>query len=120
MKKILCVISRPPYRGSHTIELVETAMVGAVFDFSVSILFRDQGVWALASNQDASLLGKRTVGKVLSALPTYEIDTIYICKQSLQNSGLDFSSLILKSRPLDYSEQAILFSEQDAILGAQS
>lgn len=120
MKKILCVISRPPYNTSHTIELLEAAMVGAVFDFSVSVLFRDQGVWALTPNQDASLLGRRTVGKVLSALPTYEIDAIYVCRQSLQNSGLDFSSLVLKSQPLDYAEQAILFSKQDAILGAQS
>ena len=30
MKKLMCVISQPPYANSHVLELLETAMVAAV------------------------------------------------------------------------------------------
>ena len=53
MKKMLCVVSRPPYSGSHDLELIEAAMVGAVFDLKVSVLFRGEGVWALLEGQNA-------------------------------------------------------------------
>ena len=120
MKKILCMLSRPPYHSSHDLELVEAAMVGAVFDMKVSVLFRGEGVWALLDGQDADALGVRTFSKVLSALPTYEVDDIYVCSDSLAVRNIDVAELVLPVQMLTPTQQGELMQSQDAVLGAQS
>ena len=120
MNNILCVVSRPPYQGSHDLELLEAAMVGAVFDMQVSLLFRDEGVWALLDGQDASPLQQRTFSKVLSALPTYEVESLYVCAESLRERGLASAALCMQVTPLSLAEQQQLMAEQHAVLGAQA
>ena len=120
MKSLLCIVSKPPYAGTHTLEVLETAMVGAVFDFKVSLLFRDAGVWNLLPGQDASDIGLRTLSNVLQALPTYEVDRLYVCAQSLQALNIDSAELPVEHAVLSPEEQAALIAEQDAVVGAQS
>ena len=120
MKKLLCVISRAPYSSSHSLELIETAMVGAVFDFSVTILFRDEGVWNLLPEQDAKTLGQRTVSNVLQALPTYDIENIYVCAKSLVGRKLSADQLIEGVVELNLTAQTKLIHDQDVVMGAQS
>ena len=92
-------------------------MVAAVFDFSVSVLFRDEGVWALLDDQDGSHIGRKTFGKVLQALPTYEIEDIYACESSLAERNVPASDAITQ---LTFAEQAKLIAEHDAVIGAQA
>jgi len=120
MNKMLCIISRPPYQGSHDLELIEAAMVGAVFDMQVSILFRGEGVWALLEGQDATPLGQRTLSKVLSALPTYEVEHLYVCAQALAEHGIDPAQLCVAAEAVDLAEQQALIAAQHAVLGAQA
>ena len=51
MKQVMCVISKTPYESAHSLGLLEAAMVGAVFDFQVSLLFRADGIWSLVHGQ---------------------------------------------------------------------
>lgn len=120
MKQVLCIISRAPYADTHSLELLETAMVGAVFDFKVSLLFRGEGVWGLLKEQNGSPLGRRTFSKVLSALPTYEVEHIYACEQALQKAGLKDAQLAVPVEAIDAAAQAQLISIQDVVMGAQS
>jgi len=120
VKNMLCVISQPPYASSHSLEAIEAAMVGAVFDFNVSVLFRGEGVWCLLDNQNAVPLQQRTVSKVLQALPTYDIDKIYVCSAALKEHNLAASDLCLPAKSLAPIEQGRLLSEQDVAIGAQS
>ena len=120
MTKVLCIISRTPYENSHSLELLETAMVGAVFDFQMSLLFRGEGVWGLVKDQNAAALGRRTFSKVLGALPTYDVDRIYVCEDSLQRAGLDVSQFAVNTEIINSAAQAALIGAQDAVMGAQS
>jgi len=120
MKKLLCVISQTPYSSSHDIELLEAAMVGAVFEFSVSVLFRDEGVWALLPDQDGTPIGRRTLGKLLKALPTYEIEDLYVCSESLGRFSLQAEALLGNATTLKLEDQAELIASQDAVIGAQA
>jgi len=120
MTKLLCIISRPPYQNSHSLELLETAMVGAVFDFEVSVLFRGEGVWCLLKDQDASTLSQRTLGKVLGALATYEISSLYVCTDALQSRSLAEADLFMPVVSLDFAKQADLIAQQNVVMGAQS
>ena len=120
MSRLLCIVSRPPYESSHSLELLETAMVGAVFDFDVSILFRGEGVWGLVKDQDASLLERRTFAKVLTAMPAYDVDKIFVCAQALSDSGLQVEQLAVPVQVLHIDAQADLIAAQDAVMGAQA
>lgn len=119
MKTLLCVVSQAPYANSQSLELLETAMVAAVFDMKVSLLFRGEGLWALLDNQDGALLGQRTLSKVLLALPDYDINDIFVCSESANDKRIDTSHLTLPVKQLNTTEQAQLISQQDVVMGAQ-
>jgi len=117
--KLLCIISQPPYANAHTLELLEAAMVGAVFDCHVTLLFRDDGIWSLLKNQNADVLQQRTLSKVLLALPSYDIEEIFVCDDSLSTRNLAASDITDGVKTLDYQAQSDLISTQDAVLSAQ-
>ena len=89
MKNILYIISKSPYSGIKSFELIDSAMVSAIFENNVSILFRAEGVWSLLSDQNGGLLNSKTYSKVLSALPTYEIDNLYFCEKSINERQIN-------------------------------
>ena len=120
MKRVLCIVSNPPYANSHSLELIETAMVSAVFDFKVSVLFRDEGVWSLLKIQNATPLGQRTLANILTALPTYDVEDIYVCANSADIRNLSPGDFAVDTKPLSMTEQADLIAAQDAVIGAQS
>ena len=119
MKSLLVVISRQPYAGTHVLEQIEAALVGAVFDCDVSLLFRGDGIWSLQPNQSAEQAGQRAISNVLQALPTYDIERIFVCAEALQSSQLDPNALVLPCTPLSLAEQASMIAAQDAVIGAQ-
>ena len=47
MKKLLFIISTPPYSAKRGTALLDAAMVAAAFDAEVSLMFRGDGVWSL-------------------------------------------------------------------------
>jgi len=119
MNKLLFVVSRPPYQGTHNLELIEAAMVGAVFDLEVSVLFRDEGIWALLDGQDAGALQQRTLSKVLSALPAYDVERLFVCSESMQRMHLQTDQFCVPVTLMSLQAQADLMAQQHAVLGAQ-
>ncbi len=117
MKNLLLVCHETPYRNSHTVEILEAGMVGAVFDFNVSLLFRGEGIWSLLPQQDAAALGRRTVGKVLSALPTYDVSAVYACSEAAAAAGLDHNRFVVPVTLLEPAAQGALIQQQDAVIG---
>ena len=115
-KRILFLLRRPPYAGAGALEALEVALVAGVFDQQVSVLFKDDGVYQLLSEQDGALLGGRTVSRVLSALPEYDIDALYVCARSLAERSLDAADLALPVTVLTVTEQRDLLSAQQLVL----
>ena len=116
MKSVLYTISQTPYSNNHSFELLESAMVGAIFDLKVSILYREDGVWSLVSKQNGDLQNTKTYSKVVSGLSTYEIDRIYFCEQSVEVRRIDVNDLFPDARPLKINEQKELISRQDIVM----
>jgi tRNA 2-thiouridine synthesizing protein C len=115
-RKILFLLRRPPYGTSHALEALETVLVAGVFDQQVSVLFSGDGVWQLLDGQDGSLLGRRTISRVLGALPEYDVTALYVCAESLKTRGLGASDLALAVTPLALVEQQHLIDGQDAVV----
>lgn len=115
-KRILFLLRQPPYATSHALEALETVLVAGVFDQAVSVLFRDDGVWQLVRDQDGGALDTRTVGKVVQALPAYEVEALFACAESLARRGLRESDLVVPVTVLDDAGQRELLAGQDAVV----
>ena len=118
MKRYLFIISKAPYESAHAFEQLEAAMVAAAFDGAVSVLLRGNGVWGLQANQSGDAVGQKTFSKVLGALPTYEIEHLYVCTDSVRQRSLRVDeSLGLESA--DYARQSQLINASDIVIGGQ-
>ena len=115
-KRILFLLRQPPYAGSHALEALESVLVAGVFDQQVSVLFSDDGVWQLVNGQDGAEVGRRTVSKVASALPEYDVTSLYVCASALRERGLSADDLALPARALEAAEQRALIADQDAVV----
>jgi len=116
MKNILYIISKSPYSGIKSFELIDSAMVSAIFENNISILFRAEGVWSLLSDQNGELLNYKTYSKVLSALPTYEIDNLYFCEDSINERQINREQIDIPVKSLSLSEQQQLIGNQDIVM----
>jgi tRNA 2-thiouridine synthesizing protein C len=115
-KRLLFLLRQPPYGTSHALEALESVLVAGVFEQEVSVLFRDDGVWQLASDQRGDVLGTRTVSNVVQALPQYEIENLYVCAASLASRGLAADDLVLPVDALDATAQRRLIAGQDVVI----
>ncbi len=113
--KLLLMLRRAPYDGVYVPEALDAALVAAAFEMRVSVLLLDDAVFALLTDQRADLIGRRTVGKLLRALPDYEIETLYVCADSLSSRSLQTSDSIIPVCLLSVGEQAELIGNHDLV-----
>ena len=113
--KLLLILRRSPYEGVYLPEALDAALVAAAFDLKVSVLLLDDAVFALLRDQKADLIGRRTVGKLLLALPDYEISTVYACADSLSIRGLLAADTDIPFSVLNPDEQAELLASNDVV-----
>lgn len=117
MKKLLFVISSPPYSSKRGTAQLEAAMVAAAFDAEVSLIFRGDGIWSLLPDQQAQHVGQRSFIKVLQALADYEVDQLYVCLDSLARRDVEPTDVV-PAQGLDLAAQQQLIADQDAVIGA--
>ena len=115
-RRILFLLTRAPYASAHSLETLESVLVAGVFEQEVSVLFRGSGVLQLLKGQNGRAVGQRTVGKVLEALPEYEVERIYVCERSLQRFGIGEADFCISVHRLDERGQRELIAGQDAVV----
>ncbi len=116
-KRILFVLNQAPYGSAYALETVESILVAGVFDQEVSVLFKGDGLQLLRKGQEGGVLGERTLGKMLGALPDYGVQRLYACRPSAQRLGLLAADLCLPVAWLGHDGQRRLIAEQDIVTG---
>ena len=114
MKKILFVISKPPYASKRNAELLDAALVAAAFDCEVSLLFRDDGVWSLLPEQSANTVGQRSIAKMMLGLSDYDIEYAYVCSES--SKPWVARTLEVALSPIGMTAQQQLMASQGAVM----
>lgn len=94
MKSTGLLLHRPPYRDAAVREWLDAAMVLAAFGQQVSVVLTDDAVWALQRDQDGSVIGDKTVGKLVAALEMYDVHAVIADADSLTARGLGADDLI--------------------------
>ncbi len=116
VKKFLYVNRRAPYGSIYALESLEVVLIGAAFDQDVSMLFVDDGVYQLKKGQDTKESDMKNFSPTYRALEMYDVEKLYVDKQSMDERGLTQEDLIVPVEVLDTQQLADLMEEQEVIL----
>lgn len=115
-KKFLFVLRHPPHGSMNAQESLDMILAAAAFDQSVSLLFLDDGVFQLKRGQYPEAIGFKQIAPIFDALELYDVEEIWVERESLQQRGLARDGLILPVRLVSRDEVADLLSSQDVLV----
>ena len=115
-KRFLYLLRRPPHGSIFAQEGLETVLIGAAFEQSVSLLFLDDGVFVLKRGQDPGEIGLKDFAKGFRALPDYDVERIYVEEQSLAERGLTPADLIMDVETVSPERAGALIDAHDVVL----
>ncbi|HEB67144.1 MAG TPA: sulfurtransferase complex subunit TusC [Gammaproteobacteria bacterium] len=111
VKKFMYINRKAPYGTIYAWEALEVVLIGAAFEQDVSLAFMDDGVFQLVKGQDTTELGIKNFSPTYSALGDYDVNKIYVEKESLEARGLTLDDLM----PLKYEDEDDDWAEKDSI-----
>lgn len=111
-KKFMFVNRKAPYGSAYALESLEVVLISAAFDQEVVLAFIDDGVYQLTKGQDTSGIGQKNFSKAYQALGDYEINKLYVERESLEERGLNADDLMVltwEDENDDYAEKPSVF-----------
>ena len=115
VKKFLYVNRRAPHGTVYAHEALEVVLIGAAFDQDVSLAFIDDGVFQLKKDQDTSEIYTKNFSKIYSALEMYDVEKLFVEKESLESRGLTEDDLSVEVKVIDSSEMKKLMSDSEVV-----
>ncbi len=116
IKKFMYVNRRAPYGSVYALESLEVVLVGAAFNQDVSVVFADDGVFQLKKGQDTEELGMKNFSPTYRVLEMYDVEKLYVEKESLEVRGLTEEDLVVPVEVMSNSEIGKLMEQQDVVL----
>ncbi len=110
-KRFLYVNRKAPYGTIYALESLEVVLIGAAFEQDVALAFVDDGVYQLTKGQDTTGIGVKNFSPTYKALGDYDVNKIYVEKESLEARGLTVDDLM----PLKYEDEDDDWAEKDSI-----
>lgn len=111
VKKFLYINRKAPHGTVYALESLEVVLIGAAFEQDVALGFMDDGVFQLMKGQDTTGLGSKNFAPAYKALGDYDINKIYVEKESLDERGLSESDLM----ELTYEDEDDDWAEKPSI-----
>ena len=116
VKKFMFVNRKAPYGTIYALESLEVVLITATFDQDVSLVFLDDGVFELLKGQDTVGIGIKNHSKTYRALDGYDVEKLYVERESMEARGLSEDDLLVDVEVLSSAELADLMVEQDVVL----
>ncbi len=107
-KKFLYLNRKAPYGTIYALESLEVVLIGAAFEQEVALAFVDDGVFQLAEGQDTAGIGMKNFSKTYRALGDFEVRSLYVERDSLEERGLsqaDLMPIVYEDENEDYAEK---------------
>lgn len=108
VKHILFINRRGPYGTGYAQEALEIALIGAAFDQRIGMAFIDDGVFLLRRRQNTRALAMKEFTAAYRALGDYEIDRIYVERESLEARGMAAGDLFDVTLDSEGGEQSLV------------
>jgi len=116
IKKIMYVNRKAPYGSIYALEALEVVLIGAAFEQDVCMMFLDDGVFQLKKDQDTKALGVKNFSPTYRALEMYDVEKIYVEKESMEVRGLTADDLIIPVEVKSNEEVTKMMTEMDVLL----
>lgn len=130
VKKFMYVNRKAPYGTIYALESLEVILIGAAFDQDVCLAFIDDGIYQITKGQDTTDIGMKNFSRTYNALGDYDVNRIYVEKESLQARGMTLDDLLdlkYEDEEDDWAEKksikvvsaeelSVIMSEQDVVL----
>ena len=94
VKKFLYLNRKAPYGTIYAWESLEVVLIGAAFDQEVRLMFVDDGVYQLITDQDTAGIGMKNFSPTYRTLGDYEVKSVYVDRDSLAARGLTPDDLV--------------------------
>ncbi len=102
---------RSSFGTVYAIESLEVVLIAAAFEQDVSLAFMDDGVYQIVEGQETDGIGMKNFSKTFHALGDYDINKLYVSKESLEERGLSESDLM----PLVYEDEDDDWEEKPSV-----
>ncbi|MFA5083060.1 MAG: sulfurtransferase complex subunit TusC [Hydrogenophilaceae bacterium] len=116
VKQFMFVNRKAPYGTIYALEGLEVVLISAAFEQDVSMAFIDDGVYELKKGQDTKALGQKNFSPTYRALEGYDIEKLYVERESMEARGLTEDDLLVDVIVLDRAEMAAKMDEQDVLI----
>jgi tRNA 2-thiouridine synthesizing protein C len=116
VKKFMFVNRKAPYGTIYALEALEVVLITAAFDQDVSMVFLDDGVYQLKKGQQTKGVEIKNFSPTYRALEGYDIEKLYVEKESLDARGISEDDLLVDVVVLGRAEMGELMNQQDVVL----
>jgi tRNA 2-thiouridine synthesizing protein C len=118
VKRFMYVNRKAPYGTIYALESLETVLIAAAFDQDVSMVFIDDGVFQLKKGQDTKAIGMKNFSPIYRALEGYDVEKLYVEKESMDARGLTEDDLVVPVEVVDADALRDIMASQDVVLSA--
>jgi len=118
-KKFMYLNRKAPYGTVYALESLEVVLIAAAFEQDVSLAFIDDGVYQIVDGQNTDGIGMKNFSSTYRALGDYDINKLYVSKESLDERGLsedDLMPLVYEDEDDDWAEKPSVFVVSNAEL----
>ena len=116
VKRFLFVNRKAPHGTVYALESLEVVLISAAFDQDISLVFIDDGVYQIAKNQDTEAINMKNFSRTYRALDGYDVEKLYVEKESLEARGLKEDDLLVDVEILNATELGKLMNAQDVVI----
>ncbi|MBF0188411.1 MAG: DsrE family protein [Magnetococcales bacterium] len=104
VKKIMFTVRKGPHGTIYVYEGLEVKLIMAAYDADISVVFMDDGVYALQQGQKTGDLGIKGFEATYGVLVDYEISKVYVDKKSMEDRGMTVEDLVVIGEDEDTEE----------------
>jgi tRNA 2-thiouridine synthesizing protein C len=115
-RKFLFVNRKAPYGTVYALESLEVVLISAAFEQDVSLAFLDDGVFQLRKGQQTRGIATKNFSPTYRALADYDIEKLYVERESLEARGLAADDLLVDVTVLSSEEMGALMETQDVVV----
>jgi tRNA 2-thiouridine synthesizing protein C len=116
METVAILMRKAPYGSVYTAEGFRTMMGIAVFEMDISVVFMDDGVYALLTGQDPGQLDMKPLGDGFPMLRDFDVEKFYVHDESLLERGLTTEDLVMEVEVISGAQIAEILDKAGKVL----
>ena len=113
---VAIVMRNAPYGSVYTAEGFRTIMGIAVFEMDISVVFMDDGVFALLKDQNPAQFDMKPLGDGFPMLRDFDVENFYVHDESLAERGLTLDDLVMEAEIIDGAQIASILETAGTVL----